>query len=133
VLTPGEAPPADDEAIAGELDEDFEPALAADPHYSADSEEEAVKSSGQDDSDDDDPRAASEEGDSSSDDELVEANIAPVKPFQSLAELPGDMLEAFESLKLSILRHKAAEWSEIALVEVLAALDSLKLLASAPQ
>jgi hypothetical protein len=55
-----------------------------------------------------------------------------VRPFENLPELPDDLTEAFESFKLAILRHKAEGWQQIALPDVLAALDSLKQLALAP-
>ena len=38
----------------------------------------------------------------------------PVRPFANLASLPADVSEAFESFKLSILKHKLAGWAEIA-------------------
>ena len=40
--------------------------------------------------------------------------------------------DAFEQMKLAILRHKADDWQEIASDEMLAVLDSLKELALAP-
>jgi hypothetical protein len=55
-----------------------------------------------------------------------------VQPFEHLTELPEDLAEAFESLKLAVLRHKAAGWEEISCADVLAALDALKELAVAP-
>ena len=55
-----------------------------------------------------------------------------MRPFASLAELPADLADAFESFKLAILRHKLAGWSEVAREDVLGALDSLKGLALAP-
>jgi hypothetical protein len=57
---------------------------------------------------------------------------APVRPFAHLAELPDDLAQAFEGFKLGILRHKMANWSEVALDDVLASLDALKRLALAP-
>jgi hypothetical protein len=56
----------------------------------------------------------------------------PIRPFANLATLPADVSEAFESFKLSILKHKLAGWAEIAREDLLAALDSLKELALAP-
>jgi hypothetical protein len=49
-----------------------------------------------------------------------------------LAELPEDLAEAFESFKLSIVRHRLAGWHEAARDDVLAALDALRELALAP-
>jgi hypothetical protein len=56
----------------------------------------------------------------------------PVRPFEHLGKLPDDLAEAFESFKLAILAHKLTGWAEISCGEVLAALDALKQLASAP-
>lgn len=54
----------------------------------------------------------------------------PATPtFENLPELPEDLLAAFESFKLAILRHKLAGWAEIARDDVLQTLDSLKQLA----
>mgnify|MGYP007073178124 CR=1 FL=1 len=50
----------------------------------------------------------------------------------NLDELPDDLRDAFESFKLAILRHKMSGWREIAVAEVLTALDALKQLALAP-
>ena len=52
-----------------------------------------------------------------------------VRPFADLADLPDDLSEAFESFQLAILRHKAEEWQEVSLEDVLASLDALKSLA----
>lgn len=35
-----------------------------------------------------------------------------VQPFAGLPELPDDLSDAFESLKLAVLRHKTAGWSD---------------------
>jgi hypothetical protein len=47
-------------------------------------------------------------------------------PFAHLAEMPDDMGEAFEALKLSIIRHKFAGWRQISRDDVLTALDALR-------
>ena len=56
----------------------------------------------------------------------------PIRPFARLVELPDDMAEAFESFKLSILRHKLNGWLEISCDGVVDTLDALKQLAKAP-
>ncbi|QDV63129.1 hypothetical protein [Crateriforma conspicua] len=38
---------------------------------------------------------------------------APVQPFANLPKLPDDLNDAVEMLKLAILRHKSAGWTEI--------------------
>lgn len=37
---------------------------------------------------------------------------SPVQPFAGLPELPDDLSDAIESLKLAVLRHKSAGWAE---------------------
>jgi hypothetical protein len=66
--------------------------------------------------------------DDSGDDETPD----PVRPFENLPGLPGDLHDAFESFKLAILNHKLAGWREISRDEVLGVLEALKQLALAP-
>ncbi len=54
------------------------------------------------------------------------------RPFADLPELPEDLQEALETFKLALLRHKTAGWADVRPEDVLAALDSLKLLVTAP-
>lgn len=63
---------------------------------------------------------------------VAEDTGSGVGPFEEVPPLPEDLQEAFESLKLAILRHKLAGWTQVRLESVLAALDGLKALASAP-
>ncbi len=66
----------------------------------------------------------------------AEADMQPtvsfVQPFADLDELPVDFVEAFESFKLAILRHKDAEWADVSRADVLASLESLKSIVMAP-
>lgn len=55
-----------------------------------------------------------------------------VQPFVELPELPGDLAEAFEAMKLAIIHHKLAGWQEISQGDMIATLDSLKRLALSP-
>ena len=41
-----------------------------------------------------------------------EAGAAPVQPFAGLPELPDDLSDAIESLKLAVLRHKTSGWED---------------------
>lgn len=68
------------------------------------------------------------------DDEFSEGEptLPPVRPFEDLPELPDDLADAFDDMKLAILRHKVNEWEEIPLNDVLMSLDALKQLAGAP-
>lgn len=62
-------------------------------------------------------------------DSPAEVSEPPVRPFENLPELPDDLAEAFDALKLAILHHKLAGWKEITRDNLLAALDGLKQLA----
>ena len=55
-----------------------------------------------------------------------------VRPFENLPELPDDLAEAFDTMKLAILRHKTDAWQQIPAADVLRALDALKALVLAP-
>ena len=55
-----------------------------------------------------------------------------VRPFENLADLPEDVGEAFESFKLSIIRHKADDWQAFAREDMLGTLEALKELTLAP-
>jgi len=55
-----------------------------------------------------------------------------VRPFEDLPELPDDLAEAFDSMKLAILHHKRDEWQAIPSANVLRTLDALKALVTAP-
>lgn len=58
--------------------------------------------------------------------------VAPIRPFEGLPELPDDLADAFDGMKLAILRHRVNDWSEVSLDDVLVTLDALKQLAAAP-
>ena len=49
-----------------------------------------------------------------------------VRPFEKLPELPSDLTDAFEGLKLAVLRHKTDGWREVSCSNVLACLDAMK-------
>jgi hypothetical protein len=135
---------AEDEPVAAELDEDFEPALRESPssESSAARREQARTAAdgpsiegptiegpdfGDEDGGEQPPRSEFHDGFAD------EENAPPaVRPFQAIGALPDDVVEAFEGYKLAILRHKREGWREITLDEMLATLDSLKELALAP-
>ncbi len=136
--------PREEDVIAGELDEDFEPANRAEPipatitgsvqqvaggpelDDEAETDEKATKARRK-------KKDSSEEGGAAVfSQDRPEETIRFVRPFENLAELPDDLAEAFEAYKLAILRHKAEDWQQISLDDVLASLDALKELALAP-
>jgi len=69
------------------------------------------------------------------DEEAVVGSVTktdPVRPFEDLPELPDDLAEAVEALKLAIVRHKLAGWSEVRRQDVLGAIEALGQLVLAP-
>jgi hypothetical protein len=60
-----------------------------------------------------------------------DAPVSAPGPFAALGELPADMAEAVEAMKLAILRHKLAGWEDLRRADVLAALDALRSLVEA--
>ncbi len=54
------------------------------------------------------------------------------RPFAQLPPMPPDVNDAFESFKLSILRHKLGGWVEITPREIVDTLNALKQMALAP-
>lgn len=126
--------PLDEEIVVAEVDEDVDPAPACEstakrvPEQMAEVQGPPVPE-GPDFGDDSDAVAQARSGEAA---ELVEEPVSLVRPFENLADLPDDLADAFEALKLAILRHKADGWRQISLDDVTVALDSLKELAWAP-
>ena len=57
-----------------------------------------------------------------------QTNEPTVQPFAGLPELPDDIADAFEALKLAVLRHKTAGWAETDVESVQKYLDAFTLL-----
>lgn len=76
--------------------------------------------------------ASATDGDSDTMPAAGKTTTAKHRPFESLAELPDDLADAFEAMKLSILAHKLTNWQDISRDDVLASLEALKVLATAP-
>lgn len=129
--------PHDEEIVTGELDEDFEPAANEPPatseNRSTANAELGAREEGPDFGDaDDDSDAPTASGASVYSEAVDEATVQFVRPFAELTELPEDLAEAFEAFKLALLRHKMNGWEEISCEDVLASLEALKQLATAP-
>lgn len=131
---PEDKKPREQDIISSEMDEDAESGPAAEelpPDLVADSVDQVQ-----------DPRSPAgpdfgDEDDVSSDDYAPatassgDAVIDPLRPFEGLPELPEDLQEAFESFKVSIVRHKSEGWQEVPLNDVVRTLDALKHFATA--
>lgn len=57
-----------------------------------------------------------------------EPNPSPVQPFAGLPELPEDLSDAIESLKLAVLRHKTSGWAETDADTVQRYLDAISIM-----
>ncbi|WP_153555465.1 hypothetical protein [Roseimaritima sediminicola] len=62
-------------------------------------------------------------------DEAPQADL--IQPFRNLPELPEDLNDAVESLKLAILRHKATQWEAVKAEDVVRYLVGLRMLVEA--
>ncbi len=132
--------PESADVVASETDEDFEPARTSQPREGASGETltgeygeiaAGPRLDGPDFGDESLPDAT--RGESAEYDAAPGDAAAPlVRPFEHLPELPDDVAEAFEGLKLAILRHKTDGWREVSAGDMLAALDALKSLVTAP-
>jgi len=84
----------------------------------------------------DEPAGRPPSGDSAGADWLDGAPSAPprelVRPFENLPDLPNDLAEPFDAIKLAILHHKRDRWQQISAADVLHTLDALKALVTAP-
>jgi len=63
--------------------------------------------------------------------ELVKGRVPPGM-FVFTGELPDDLADAYESMKLAVMRHHAGGWQEISLANCDHALQVLRNLAHAP-
>jgi hypothetical protein len=126
--------PRAEDVVSGETDEDFEPARRQDPMPASITGEYAEVTGPLPEGPDfgDEPSAGSR--DASARWEIGEGQPAAqaVRPFENLPELPDDLADAFDSLKLAILHHKQAGWQAISAADMLRTLDALKALVTAP-
>lgn len=125
--------PQPNDIITSETDEDFEPAsrerTIPDSITGEYGEISSPRHDGPDFGDEPSPQVGNSlDGSTAVSSEPVEL----VRPFENLPQLPDDLGEAFEAMKLAILRHKTAEWRDISAGDVLCTLDALKALVVAP-
>jgi hypothetical protein len=128
---PADLKPRDEDVVQADFDEDVD---SADEKDSANAISDSLgvvhPAEAAADRGDDEP-APFDDGDAIAA-SLAAATIEPVRPFEHLAQLPSDLNEAFELFKLAILHHRISAWQEVPCRDVLAALEALKQLATAP-
>ena len=117
--------PHEEDVVRGELDEDYETGNQVAPQ----ADREVAEGPRHEDPDfgDAEDNTGGIEAIAGSDDPLP-----TVRPFEDLPTLPDDMVDAFEAMKLSILRHKGTDWVDVSQEDLLVSLDALKQLALAP-
>jgi hypothetical protein len=132
--SPADQEPKPEDVVAGELDEDVDPAT---DEIEADLQAETLGGSvgvvdalHSEDAVLDDARDAEPSDASPISEEAPPAE--PFRPFENLSTLPDDLGEALQAFKLAILKHKLSGWKAISCEQVLQSLDALKQLAVAP-
>jgi len=128
--------PRSEDAISCETDEDFEPARRQEPIPQAITGEcdeiSGPRHEGPDFGDKDERDRTT--GGTATEWEVSAAgpSVEMVRPFENLPDLPDDLADAFDTMKLAILHHKQDGWQSIASADVLRTLDALKALVTAP-
>lgn len=134
MVAAGGEPVQHEELIAAELDDGFVPLVAdenEETRSKADSEydgETAPLAEGPDFGDadiaSDSSASRTEAGDVESDSFSETANLG--NPFQCLGDLPPDVADALEQFKLSIIRHRASQWSDVSQTKILEVIEALR-------
>jgi len=130
--------PRAEDAVTGETDEDFEPARTREsppPSITGQyTEISGPRIDGPDFGDQEGAQSRSGSG-TATEWDIAATSAEPVelvRPFESLPDLPDDLAEAFDAMKLTLLRHKTDGWREISSTDALRMLDALKALLLAP-
>ena len=134
--------PRNEDVIAAEKDEDFEPARNSPPDLAAKFEDvNGDVSAGPrhegSDFGDDGSSTGKTTTDSFADRDYTtgkepSAPIDLVRPFANLPTLPDDLGDALEQFKLAILHHKTDGWRQVSAADVMYTLEALKVLCTAP-
>lgn len=131
--------PQEADEVTSELDEDFEPAVNQPPSTPETSTTADVqlgpREEGPDFGDEqgESPqRSSPDDGAAVYVDDQEKSTVEFVQPFSDLKALPEDLSDAFEAFKLAILRHKMNAWEDVSREDVLASLEALKQLVTAP-
>jgi hypothetical protein len=135
-----EQQPKENEIVATETDEDFEPAkneTQSDAKRESTPFDEATAGPTHEGPDFGEDREPSENITTTAMTGVeqfisADANVPAVRPFENLPDLPEDVAEAFEAFKLAILQHRTSGWQAISREDLVASLDALKALALAP-
>lgn len=133
--------PRSEDVVANEQDEDFEPARNQPPELATKYEDvngdvpSGPRHEGSDFGDDGGGAASTGATFADRDYATGKTEAEPldlVRPFANLPELPDDLADALEQMKLAILHHKTDGWRQIPAVDVIRTLEALKILCTAP-
>lgn len=130
--SPAEQQPRDDEVPSSEYDEDVSPDEPQPVEAISDSTREVRDPERDEEYEEHESEDVFDAAPGESEEDQAEIAAAPVRPFANLAPLPPDLADGLERMKLAIVQHKLAQWSEVSCQQVLDALDGLKQLAVAP-
>ena len=140
-IAAGKEPEREEELITSEMDDGFV-ALATDEQDESDRYQDGSSGPiaegpdfGDEDSVSDEDPSRIEAGDSqNADDEFLDGSgeIARENPFAALGQLPPDVADAVEQLKLAIIRHRSASWIDISQSKMLNVIDALRTFAQSP-
>lgn len=125
--SPPDKKPKDSDIIMSELDEDVNPRNDSD--YETETQLSPIGPAGKtnsDDDDDEDKRKKYRERQDYITDHDGLSTGELLSNLKRLQELPDDLREAFEQLKIAILSHKLTEWSDTDQNQVLMFLDAMK-------
>lgn len=134
MVAAGAEPTKDEELIASEVDDGFV-ALASEEEADADRGDfdSGPVAEGPDFGDEDEHAEADPDriqaAESGADGDSVFEDVSPVdaaNPFVALSDLPPDVAEAMEQMKLCIIRHRASEWADIHQNKLLQVIDALR-------
>jgi hypothetical protein len=135
MVASGAEPSRDEELITSEVDDGFVSLVHEDDQDDASNDAESAsgpRAEGPDfgdaDEHSDDESDRIQAADAASDQEDSSAEYA--NPFADLKDLPPDVADGVEQLKLSIIRHRAAHWTDISQSNLLKAIDALRDFAS---
>jgi hypothetical protein len=127
--------PREDDAAVSQTDEDFETARNQSPipHAITGEYDEVAgpRHEGPDFGDEPQSSSTSPAAEWLQSDAANGEPVELVRPFEDLPELPDDLAEAFDAMKLAILHHKTDGWQGVAAADVMRTLDALKALVTA--
>jgi len=130
---PDDQKPRDEDIIAAELDEDVDQIDDSLDDVVVEGVDTVQSPTDMDDYDENDHGYDCDPDESVSGDLVSSVGVEQqVRPFEDIGELPEDLSQAAEAMKLAIISHKLSSWDEVSCSHVVSLLDALKTLAKSP-